>query len=577
MAKRSRTTQNNPVQSTEGGLTLRLTKREARRMERDARRAQPRDPRTAGLKGFLDRAAADRGEAQNRPGRRGWRGKAVGRVSWIEPLPEAQGTTVQVCGLWPFIAGSGSPVVGVPLGRHLLNGTTVCADPVYWFLSNLISQPSAFVLGRPGLGKSTLIRRMIAMLQAWGIVPMILSDTKPDYVDLIRAMKGQIITPRRGGHALNPLDLGPLLPRLQEIADDSKRREAVDEMRGRRHTMVTGLLQLVRNGELEPFEQSIVSAALQILDTEHDGMPVIHDLTELIRGRHPRLAGLAQDQGDPNRYAGRVEKLIDGLTALGEDGPFGDIFSRQTTEHIDVGTAMVFDLSAIDEADLQLQAAVQSVCWSYGSAVVSAEKHLAEAGLRKRRHYFLVMDELWRMLRASDVMVYFLDSLTRLNRQRGISQVMITHTMNDLELASPHLTKMAWGFVERSAMVFLGGLAEREMGNLNDVFAMSSAERSMITDWSSEGGINPDTSQASAPPGRGKFLLKVGKKPGIPFQLQLTSAELEVNDTNKAWAGEAERVHRNTLRAVTDAAELDVAPVDVPTIEETSGVREVLA
>jgi hypothetical protein len=50
-----------------------------------------------------------------------------------------------------------------------------------------------------------------------------------------------------------------------------------------------------------------------------------------------------------------------------------------------------------------------------------------------------------------------------------------------------------------------------------------------------------------------------------------------VNDTNKAWAGEAERVHRNTLRAVTDAAELDVAPVDTPTIEETSDVREVLA
>jgi len=109
------------------------------------------------------------------------------------------------------------------------------------------------------------------------------------------------------------------------------------------------------------------------------------------------------------------------------------------------------------------------------------------------------------------------------------------------------------------------------------VFAMSYAERSMITDWSSEGGINPDTSQASAPPGRGKFLLKVGKKPGIPFQLQLTSAELEVNDTNKAWAGEAERVHRNTLRAVTDAAELDIAPVDAPTIEETSEAREVLA
>lgn len=551
---------------------LRLSRREARRLSRQSSRTPAAEPGTQGFKGFLARAAENRGEAANRPGRRGWRGRGVGRMSWIDPLPEAQGTTVQVCGLWPFIAGSGSPVVGVPLGRHLLNGSMVCADPVFWFLSNLVSQPSAFVLGRPGLGKSTLIRRMVAMLDAWGIIPMILSDTKPDYSDLILAMNGQVIALGRGRSAINPLDFGPLMDRLDSIDDLNKRREAVDEMRGRRLTMVTGLLALVRNSALEPFEQSIMSEALRILDADFDGIPVLSDVTELVRSRHPRLAALAQDQGDFQRYLNRVEKLIDGLTALGENGPFGDIFARPTTEHIDVGRPMAFDLSAIDEADLQLQAAVQSVCWSYGSAVVSAEKHLAEAGLRERRHYFLVMDELWRMLRASDVMVYFLDSLTRLNRQRGISQAMITHTMNDLELASPHLTKMAWGFVERSAMVFLGGLAEREMGNLNEVFAMSSAERSMITDWSAEGGINPETSQAATPPGRGKFLLKVGKKPGIPFKVQLTTAELAVNDTNRAWAGAAERLRQNTVRAVAD-----VAPIDLPSIEETSDVREVLA
>ena len=103
------------------------------------------------------------------------------------------------------------------------------------------------------------------------------------------------------------------------------------------------------------------------------------------------------------------------------------------------------------------------------------------------------------------------NSLTRLNRTLGIGQIMCTHTMGDLKLSSDHLTEIAWGFVERSAMVFLGGLAEREMGNLEEVFMLSQDEKSMITDWSAEGGINPDTNRAASPPGLGKFILKIGR------------------------------------------------------------------
>ncbi|MBE1514905.1 hypothetical protein H4W26_001660 [Nesterenkonia halotolerans] len=53
--------------------------------------------------------------------------------------------------------------------------------------------PSAFALGQPGLGKSSLIKRMVAVLLDWGIIPMALPDARPDYVDLIRAANGQVI------------------------------------------------------------------------------------------------------------------------------------------------------------------------------------------------------------------------------------------------------------------------------------------------------------------------------------------------------------------------------------------------
>ena len=77
---------------------------------------------------------------------------------------------------------------------------------------------------------------------------------------------------------------------------------------------------------------------------------------------------------------------------------------------------------------------------------------------------------------------------------------MCTHTMSDLKLSKDNLTEIAWGFVERSAQVFMGGLAEREMGNLQEVFAMTSAEKEMITDWSAEAMINPDSGTAAEPP-----------------------------------------------------------------------------
>ena len=145
------------------------------------------------------------------------------------------------------------------------------------------------------------------------------------------------------------------------------------------------------------------------------------------------------------------------------------------------------------------------------------------------------MDELWRVLRASDDMVHFIDAITRLNRGRGIGQIMVTHTMKDLKLSEQHLTDVAWGFVERSAMVFLGGLSEGEMGNLEEVFALTRAEVSQLSDWIGEAPVDPWTGRAGLRPGAGNFLLKTGKEAGIPFHTQLTALEKDNTNTNRDW------------------------------------------
>lgn len=516
---------------------LKLTAKEAKALEKQSKKQRQRAAKKdGGLKQWWLNAKAAHEESRFKPGPRGFNHAGGGPTGYIEAPIEYQGTSVQVCGLWPFLAGSSSPMVGAPLGYHLRRGTVICADPISWFRANLVLQPSGFVLGRPGLGKSSLMRRMVTIMEAWGVVPLVLSDTKPDYVALIEQMNGQVIRVARGRGHLNPLDLGPLVRALSAMNNEGLRGAALEEMRGRRMTLITGLVQLVLGKRLEAHETSILSEALRILDPDLDQAPLIHDVGELIESRHERLRALALDRGDDKEYDARVGNLLDACTALGPNGPFGSLFSEPTSEHLIPGTPAVFDISGVDDADRMMGAAIQSVCWGLGSAMVSAEKHLALDAGKPQRHYLLVMDEMWRMLRADDQMVYFVDALTRLNRTMGIGQLMCTHSMSDLKLSSDHLTEIAWGFVERSAMVFLGGLAEREMGNLEEVFALSREEKSMITDWSTEGGLNPDTNRAAAPPGLGKFILKIGKKPGVPFQTVLTQVERAVNDTNTAWA-----------------------------------------
>ncbi len=197
---------------------------------------------------------------------------------------------------------------------------------------------------------------------------------------------------------------------------------------------------------------------------------------------------------------------------------------------------VVYDVSSIDDSESDLQAAILLACWSAGFGTVNVATALADANLEPRRHYFVILDELWRALRAGRGMVDRVDALTRLNRARGVGLAMISHTMSDLlALATEEDRMKARGFVERAGMVICGGLPGAEMPLLTSAVPMSEAEQAMLASWQDPPAWDPSTGHEAEPPGRGRFLIKVGGRPGIPIKVELTSAELSVNDTNKLW------------------------------------------
>jgi len=476
-----------------------------------------------------------------RPSSRGWSGRGRGAASYLQVPVEYRGTTVQVCGLWPFAIGAGVPLVGVPLGHHLHTGATVCGDPISWFQrAKLISNPSVYVEGLPGLGKSTTVRRMATGLAGFGAQPLVLGDLKPDYVDLIEALGGQVISLGRGRGYLNVLDPGESVGAARSLRAQGFARQAEEveaDAHGRRLTMVSALLTILRKTPPTDVEESIVDQALQVLDRRLDRVPVLADVLQVVQDAPPEVREVAVDRGSMTEYQKITRGLEASLISLARGGRLGETFAQPTTNPMRRDRAVVYDVSGLKETDVDLRAATLLACWSNGFATVNVANVLADAGLEPRRHYFVIMDELWQALRSGTGMVDRVDQLTRLNRQFGVGVAMITHTMSDLLALPTEEDRMkARGFVERAGMVVVGGLPAAEMPLLTAALPFSQAEQDLITGWSAPPSWDATTGRESDPPGRGKFLIKVGGRPGIPIQVKLTQTERSINDTNKLWA-----------------------------------------
>ncbi|MFJ6895165.1 ATP/GTP-binding protein [Streptomyces hokutonensis] len=507
---------------------------------------------------------------------RGWQGPGGGRVGYMDPPTMWRATTVQACGMWPFAAGSGSPMTGVPLGQHLFTGATVCGDPLNWFTrARYISNPSLFMLGMPGLGKSTLVNRMLIGLSATGVVPLVLGDLKPDYADTVRALGGQVISIGRGRGGINVLDPGAMGAAAAKIGGQAG-EVLKAEAHGRVLNMVAALITIVRGRPMDDHEQSVLSAVLHHLRerTPVGGTVLLPDVLRVLTEGPDRVRAVTLDRGDDTRYRDAVDPLHRSLLGI-LDGPLGDTFASETSTHIDPeAPAVCIDISGIGEADTQLTAAAMLAAWSDGLGTVAASHALADAGLAPRRWFFTVLDELWRPLRAATGIVDRIDALTRLNRSLGLGDAKITHTLKDAEALGTDADRAkARGFVERAGMVVCAGLPKTEMEDLGKVVGLSRREIELVSSWSSPPGwgVNGDNEE---PPGRGRFLIKVGGRPGIPIKVAITDAERHLHNTNTRWTTNEAAIEQAAARA---AAEVARAAQEGPPLLELPGRPGALA
>lgn len=521
-------------------------------------------------------------------GPRGHKGRGRGEATYLHQIKEMRATNYQMAGLFPFPLGGGAPMEGVPLGQNLITGEPVCCDPYSWFRhARLISNPSAFVMANPGLGKSSLLRRMAIGLSAYGVMSMNLGDLKGEHVEMTRLLGGAVNSLGSGAGHINLLDDCGAIAAAASVTDDRIRDEIITSVHDRRLSAMLSVLSVVRKQPLNSVEEAVLDRCLHVVEQRHrDGqsVPVIHEVLDVLRDRPAEVREVAMDRGDERRYQDNTEGVESGLMTLGGAGSFGDMFAQQSTDEIAVDRPMCFDLSRISQVEGDLRAATLLACWSNGFGVVKTSNLLADAGVIDRIHYLVTLDELWNTLAAGPGVVGQVNALTRLNRSWGVGQVYASHTPSDLLAVRDEEDRhKARGIMDRCGIKILGGLAKSEMPLLTNSVDLSIREQRELAAWQDPASWGRDDSRNvrygnddlfrmfdtstirdedihewigeqadvergdaemvdddrtdSPPPGQGKFLIKVGSRAGIPFQMSFTQTEKasRVHDTEEKW------------------------------------------
>lgn len=489
--------------------------------------------------------------------RRGYAAPGGGYARAVGEARRYQTATSLNAGFQPNVVGAPAPMIGAPLGRHVVTGVDVGFDALSWFAEGIISNPSAFVMSLPGLGKSTFIRKILMNHVAQGHVPIIAGDIKREYVGFAEQVGGQVITLAPGKGRINPLDagaLGGIVPILEDnrdrLAAEGKLgviEEVKDKVRHRQVTMVASLLSLGRSGPVKDYETTLISCALREMYASEDSgfdwasPPLVADLIDHLDRGTPELWRIARARTEAEWFA-RVDELILSLNSL-LDGATGQIFNGHTTDPISVdSTAVVMDVSSVDRGDAAMKAAVILSAWSAAFGAVEAAHTLADVGLRRQKYFALTLDEMWQTLGAAPGLVARVDEISRLNRTDGTALYEITHTSEDLEaLPTEEDRKKAKGFIARAGAVVCGGLPMEEIHLLQNTLRFTSAEADRVVSWSR--GATPKRSRGGGrkapPPGRGRFMIKPSKDgaPGIPLQtvLHFTEVELDLHNTNKRF------------------------------------------
>ncbi|MER7952327.1 ATP-binding protein [Streptomyces sp. NPDC096079] len=459
----------------------------------------------------------------------GWKGVGRGRAALLDPGAVYLSSTMQTAGLYPFVLGGGLPPEGVPIGYDLLTHELVCFDPSGW-IGSLVTNPGVWIQAQPGVGKSAMAKRLCLVYTSYGYKLVVPGDVKGEYAGLVAELGGQVVRIGRGLDRLNPLDSGPLRRVLPTLAP-GRRDALLSEMNGRRSELLHALLTTEMERRPTSTERNVMEKAIRIVAGKLLGAqdPVIPDVVKVLREGPAELrAQLMVDTEDD--YRGLVREVTHALENLCE-GPLSGLFDGPTTRPLDLDApALSVDLSSLLTAGDQVVSAGLLATWAYAYSAIDSARAV---GLMDSP-LVLPLDEMWRALRAGPGIVNAFDAMTRLNRAKNEVTLFITHSLRDPEsLPTAEDRAKALGMIDRCDSMILGALSVGELERVSAQRPLTDAEIQFIASWSDSSGTGLDVDgQRRVHPGRGKYMLRLGTRPGTPVRLALTDTEKRLYETD---------------------------------------------
>ncbi|MFE7057609.1 ATP-binding protein [Streptomyces californicus] len=461
--------------------------------------------------------------------RKGWGGRFSGRATVEDTGTVYTGPSLQVGGLYPFLLGAALPPRGVPVGRDVLTGQLVCLDPAGW-VGKRTTNSNVFILSQPGAGKSSLVKRMLLFYCAFGFLPVIPGDVKGEYTELVRLLGGSVVQIGDGVGRLNPLDSGPLKNRLG-LLGTAERNSILDILNSRRLETLAAILATKQGLGRTPDEvqRSALTCAVQIAAHACPGEdPIIPDVIKVLRQGPDILQAKLAARGD--KYEDLTRSVIAGLENLCS-GPLKGLFDGPTSQPLDIdSTAVSVDISRLRARGNDTVSAGMIATWAYTYSSIESAR---STGLMSRR-LIIPMDEMWRALRSGPGLVDSMDSIGRLSRGDGDVTIYVTHSLLDGEaLPTEEDRAKARGLMDRCDIWVIGASTEEELTRVTGKRSLTEQERLMITSWASAAGSGLDVAD-TVHPGRGKFMIKIGARPGIAAASELTPTEAKLYHTDPA-------------------------------------------
>jgi hypothetical protein len=448
------------------------------------------------------------------------RGVRAAGHGWAPTLPPLAGylmTSEQTPVMWPWIAGDGLPPTGAPMGFNMQSGGKFFCDPMGWVNDDTISvtNPNVFIFGKPGRGKSALVKSFMLRMIRFGYRSLVLGDVKDEYEDISRALG---VEPYRIGAGLagriNPLDLGPLgLDWDKQDRTETARRSAV--ILTRWLTLIRGLVGS-QGVPFTPTEERVVNKVLLDLTGWARGqthlteatIPLVwaaldHPTEELVKAcRYPCL----QEFYDGTRA------LRDALGALCEGSLKGLFDSASTFEPNWRAPIQTLSLRSLGN---ETAVAIALMCLnSWGQGM----REMAEPGDRR----VVLRDEAWMQTRLGVEAVKTLDSSLRLSRNDGDIQLVTYHKPSDPLSAGDQgsqAVQIAKDLLNLADVRILMGQDPKIADELGQLLGLTGMQQQIVTGWAMQA--------------KGRALWMVGDR-RYKVQTVLTPMEQRLTYTNAA-------------------------------------------